>query len=235
LFACAWIALFAAFPVTSLAQPDRAAIDKSKIPATAAKPSGFVPAGWKIEEQITGDLNGDSKPDYVLKLVEDKPKESKDGIQIERVRALVVVLQEADGKLRNVAVADRLLQCTGCGGALYGLVDAPASVKIEKGVIIVQQDHGSRTVSDMTFRFRLEPETSRFLLIGFDYHSGDRATGDAASESTNYITGARITTQSNGKGKKDTTTRSQVAKTKTYLDQIDYEKFEEEASGRVDG
>ena len=233
--ACAVIALFTSLPARSFAQDVRTVIDKSKIPATAGKPSGFVPAGWKIEEQLTGDLNSDSKPDYLLKLIEDKPTESKDGVRIDRARALVVVLQDADGKLKNAAVADKLLQCTGCGGALYGLTDAPANLKIEKGVIVVEQDHGSRTTSDVTFRFRFEPETAKFLLIGFDYKSGDRATGDAASESTNYITGTRITTTSNGKDKKDTTTKTTVPKSKTYLDQIDYEKFEEEASGRVDG
>src|SRR5436309_2912804 len=61
------IAIIAFSSIFSLGQDDRTAIDKSKIPTTAARTSGFVPAGWKMEEQITGDLNGDSKPDYVLK------------------------------------------------------------------------------------------------------------------------------------------------------------------------
>jgi hypothetical protein len=232
-FVCTLFVLFMA--AMAFAQDDRGAIDKSKIPPTADKLSGFVPAGWKIEQQINGDVNADGVADNLLKLVEDKPSEDKEGVKIDRARALVVVLKGADGKLMNAAVADKLLQCTGCGGAFYGVVDAPADVKIEKGVIIVDQDHGSRTVSGMTFRFRFESATGKFLLIGFDYRSGDRATGDAASESTNYVTGARITIQSAGKGKKDSVTRSQVSKTKTYIDQVDYEKFEEEASSRVDG
>lgn len=219
----------------SFAQSDRPAIDKSKIPATADKLTGFVPSGWKIEEQINGDVNADSISDVLLKLVEDKPKEDKEGRQIDRARALVVVLKGTDGKLTNGAVADKLLQCTGCGGAFYGVVDAPADVKVDKGVIIVDQDHGSREVSGMTFRFRFESASGKFLLIGFDYRSGDRATGDAASESTNYATGARISTRSNAKGKKDSVSRSQAPKTKTYIDQVDYEKFEEEASARIDG
>ena len=110
-------------------------------------------------------------------------------------------------------------------------MDAPANVKIEKGVIIVNQDHGSRELSEVTFRFRFEAESGKFLLIGFDYAEHDRATGSSATESTNYITGARITTT--GNGKKDTTVKSTVKKSKIYIDQIDNEKFEEDASKRL--
>lgn len=231
-FACTLLILFSS-NLTS-GQDDRAAIDKSTIPATAAKLAGFVPAGWKIEKQINGDVNADGIADSLLKLVEDKPSEDKEGMKIDRARALVIILKGSDGKLTNAAVADKLLQCTGCGGAFYGVVDAPADVKIDKGVIVLDQDHGSREVSGMTFRFRFDAASGKFLLIGFDYQSNDRLNGNTVSESTNYVTGARITTQISGKGK-TTKTRSQVSKTKTYIDQVDYEKFEEEASTRVDG
>ncbi|MEQ1604546.1 MAG: hypothetical protein ABL999_06730 [Pyrinomonadaceae bacterium] len=232
-FAFAMLILFAAN--VTFAQDDRVTIDKSKIPATAEKLAGFVPVGWKIEEQINGDVNGDGVSDTLLKLVEDKPKEDKEGIKIDRARALVIVLKAADGKLNSAAIADKLLQCTGCGGAFYGVVDAPADIKIQKGVIIVEQDHGSRDVSGVTFRFRFEAATGKFLLIGFDYHSVDRLSASTSSESTNYVTGARITEQISGNGKRPRKTKTQVPKTKTYIDQVDYEKFEEEASARVDG
>jgi len=34
-------------------------------------------------------------------------------------------------------------------------VEAPANVTIEKGVLIVEQEHGSREVTDTTYRFSL--------------------------------------------------------------------------------
>ena len=37
-------------------EPSR--IEKSRIPAEADNIQKFVPAGWKIEAQVTGDLNG---------------------------------------------------------------------------------------------------------------------------------------------------------------------------------
>ncbi|MDT5122054.1 MAG: hypothetical protein QOC96_1536 [Acidobacteriota bacterium] len=218
-----------AFP--ALAQENKVNIDKSRIPAVAGDVKDFVPPGWKIEEQVTGDLNGDAAPDYALKLVEDKPAKESDDSATERQRALVIVLRNKDGKLSRAAVTDRLLQCTRCGGAFYGVVEAPANVKIEKGVIVVEQDHGSREMGDETFRFRYEPQTQKFALIGFDYAYHDRLTAGVMAESNNYLTGVRETFR--GKGKKDTKSRSNISRQKIYLEDVDSEKFEEDASKRL--
>ena len=217
-------------PASFLAQDQRVRIDKSRIPAEADKPNDFVPPGWKVEEQVTGDLNGDSLPDFALKLVEDKPAK-KDGVATDRERALIIVVNDKSGKLARAAVTDKLLQCTLCGGAFYGVVDAPASVQIQKGILVVDQDHGSRDVTRLTYRFRYEPETKKFLLIGFDLADNDRATGMVVTESTNYLTGVRIVTR--GKGKKVTTSRTQIPKNKIYLEQVDNEEFETAALERL--
>ncbi len=204
------------------AQDERTTIKKSLIPATGSDTRDFIPSGWKLEEQLSSDLNNDGTPDYVLKLIENKPAKNSDEVN-DRARALIVLLQGADGKLSRAAIADKLLQCTGCGGAFYGVVDAPANVKIESNVIVLEQDHGSREVSDVTFRFRYDPASQRFVLIGFDYTERDRANGKGASESTNYLTGVRKT---NGR-------TSTVPKTKVFMDDVDYEKFEEGAVKRL--
>ena len=206
----------------SFAQDDRTTINKSLIPASGSDTHDFIPAGWKLEEQLSSDLNGDGTSDYVLKLIESKPAKSPDE-ENDRARALIVVFQSADGKLSRAAIADKLLQCTGCGGAFYGVVDAPANVKIENNVIVVDQDHGSREVSEVAFRFRYDPASQRFILIGFDYIYHDRLTARVSSESTNYLTGVRKT---NGRA-------STVPRTKVFMDDVDYEKFEEDAVKRL--
>jgi len=214
------------FALTSwcFAQDERTTIKKSLIPATGADTRDFIPAGWKLEEQLSSDLDGDGTADYVLKLIENKPAKTADDMPNDRARALIVLLQGADGKLSRAAVADKLLQCTGCGGAFYGVVDAPANVKIENyNVILVEQDHGSREVSDVTFRFRYDATSKRFVLIGFDYAERDRATGKSTAESTNYLTGVRKT---NGR-------TSTITKMKIFLDDVDYEKLEEDAVKRL--
>ena len=208
-------------------QEEETKIDKSLIPAQATDIMKFVPRGWKVEKKLAADLNADSLPDFVLELVENKAEKDQNGDPTERARALVVALRDQTGRLTRAAVADKLLQCTRCGGAFYGVVESPAEVKIERGVIIVEQEHGSRDLTNTTYRFRYDPETQRFVLIGFDFADADRVTGNNVSESTNYLTGIRKV--SRGKTQKSST----ISRNKIFLDDLDYEKFEEEADTRL--
>jgi hypothetical protein len=226
-----WAAVLFLLPPFCIAQDDRRLIDKSRIPSEAEAVERFVPAGWKIEADVTGDLNGDSLPDHALKFVEDKPAKDEEGVATERQRALVIVLQKQGGKLSRAAVADKLLQCTRCGGAFYGVSESPANVQIEKGAIVVDQDHGSRNLTNTAYRFRYDAATSQFILIGFDYADADRVTANVISESTNYLTGVRIVTR--GKGNRDTKARSRIPISKISIEQVDSEKFEEAAAKRL--
>ena len=206
------------------AQDERTTIKKTLIPMSGKDTREFIPKGWKLEEQKSSDLDGDGNADYVLKLVEDKPAKTSEDMLNDRARALVLLLSDATGNLSRAAVADKLLQCTGCGGAFYGVVEAPAEVEVDaKGVIVISQEHGSREVSNTTYRFRYDSTTKRFVLIGFDYVENDRATAKVMSESTNYLTGVRKTNNR----------ASTVPKTRIFIDDIDYEKFEEGAVKRL--
>ncbi len=213
------------------AQDEAGKIDKSLVPAEASSPAGFVPRGWKIEEQLRADLDGDSAPDYVLKLVEDKPDKNAEGNATERGRALVIALQRGEGKLLRAAVAANLLQCTLCGGAFYGVSESPANVAIEKNTVVVDQDHGSRNLTNTTYRFRYDAGSQKFLLIGFDYADADRLTANVISESTNYLTGIRKTTR--GKGNKDVSTTTRIQKKTIFLDDADSDVLEAEAAKRL--
>jgi len=213
-------------PSHSFAQDTPVSFDRESIPATATKISDFVPNGWKIEEQIKGDVNADGVSDVLVKLIEDKPK--KEDVFVDRNRVLLIAVADGKGGFRSAAIADKLLQCTGCGGAFYGVVDAPANVTIEKGVIVVSQDHGSRWVSEISFRFRFDEQPQMFILIGFDYSTRDRAEASVVSESINYLTGKRIATSS--KGKKTTTT---VAKKRLSIEEVDSSEMEAAAAKRL--
>ena len=215
----------------SFAQDEAGKIDSARIPMQAKDAGAFVPTGWKIEEQITGDLSGDSFPDYVLKLVEDKPAKDADDMPTERGRALVIALAEKNGTLKRAGVADKLLQCTRCGGAFYGVVETPASVSIEKGVVVVEQDHGSRNLTNTTYRFRFDPVRQRFMLIGFDLADADRMKASVVSESNNYVTRSRVITRS--KGDRDVKTKSVLSKKKFYLEDVSHEEFEVAAYKRL--
>jgi hypothetical protein len=225
-----FLSLYLILPSLASAQQGRVITDQSGIPRKGKEIADFVPRGWKIEARVSGDLNRDSLPDYALKLVEDKPAANGD-VPNERRRVLIVLLRTGEGKLARAAVTDRLLQCTTCGGAFYGVVEAPANVAIKNGVLIVDQDHGSREVTALTYRFRYEPNAGRFALIGFDIATVDRATGVEVSESTNYLTGARITTRRSGA--KAVTSKKNVATKKIYIEQVDSDEFEAAAAERL--
>lgn len=216
---------------STFGQDEAATIEASRVPAQAKNAASFAPAGWKIEEQITGDLNGDSLPDYVLKLVEDKPAKDADDMPTERGRALVIALVEKDGTLKRAGLAAKLLQCTRCGGAFYGVVETPAGVSIEKGVVVVEQDHGSRNLTNTTYKFRFESATGRFRLIGFELADADRLTANVVSESSNYLTNSRVITRS--KGDRDVKTKSGLSRHKFYLEDVSSEDFEEAAYKRL--
>ena len=222
-------ALLLVLQAAAFAQESRVALDASRMPREAGAVREFVPRGWTVEEEVRGDLNGDGAADVAVKLVEASRGREEDEMN-ERRRALVILLGSADGRLRRAAVADKLLQCTKCGGAFYGVAQASANVTIERGVLVVRQDHGSRNLVEQTFRFRHDPATGKFLLIGFDKSDHDRATGEQIEESTNFLTGVRTVkrTQYDERLDRDvlkSNTRTRVARARTTIEQVDYEKY----------
>lgn len=167
-------------------------IDPKTVPLSGATTKAFVPKGWVLQDEQTGDLNGDALPDAVLQLIEDLPKKSDDDFRT-RYRALLILFKTADGKYTRAAVAGTLLMCGGCGGMLGGTGDsAAADVKIEKGVLLISQLAGSRESTDHLQRFRYHAATKQFLLIGEDITNADRLGGTSEVISTNYLTGKQV-------------------------------------------
>ena len=227
LFATLVFAAAVAIAPATFAQDESTQIDVAQIPATGTAARDFAPPDWEVEETTTGDLNGDGTADLAIKLIEVKPASSDPDAHLDRNRALVIALAGAGGKFIRAGVADKVLQCTTCGGAFYGMMDAPANVSIAKGVIIVQQDHGSRNVTETTYRFRFDPASKRFILIGFDLSDRDRAAGGSTSTSTNFLTGVKITTTVPPKGR-TRTVRTKVSTKKQFIEDVSQDEMEGE-------
>ena len=226
----AFAAALVLMPQLVVAQDDQSKpFERDSVAAKGKAAKDFAPAGWVVEEEVKGDVTGDGTADLVIKLIEDKPK--KEDEMVDRNRVLVIAEGDGKGNYAKLAVTDTLLQCTSCGGAFYGMMDAPANVTIEKGVIIINQDHGSRWVTDTTLRFRFDQQPNMFILIGYDYASRDRAAGDVSTESTNYLTGKRITEI--GKGKRTTKKTTTVEKMRYSIEEIDAQEFESAATTRL--
>jgi hypothetical protein len=222
---------------TLLLSPDAAAQDEARrfldaklVPAEGRSAGDFVPKGWKLETDagvVGGDLNKDGSPDAVLRLVEDGPVESAEGTLITRHRALVILLARPGGGFRRAAVATKLLGCSTCHGVLGGPDGSNIRVEIRGGVLNVNQLSGSREATDLTLRFRHDPVTGRFQLIGEERSEYDRAAGGGTSTSTNYLTGVRVTkTTRVGRGGRESTTSktTRVPRARRHIEDVDYEQ-----------
>ena len=209
---------------------ERRYLDPKLVPAEGRSARDFVPKGWKVEtdEGVTsGDLNKDGAADAVLRLVEDAPVEGADGTLNTRYRALVILLARPGGGFARAAVAAKLLGCSLCYGVLGDPEGGNIQVEIKNGVLDVSQLSGSREATDLTLRFRHDPATGRFLLIGAERSDYDRAAGGGTGTSTNYLTGVRVvkTTTVGRGGRESTSSRTtRVPRARRFIEDVDYEQ-----------
>lgn len=197
------------------------------VPAEGASARAFVPRGWTLESEVSGDLNGDGLPDAALRLVEDRPRENAEGVPNERARALVIIFARPEGGFRRAAVAARLLSCTTCAGVLGDPDGRNITLEIKKGVLNVSQLSGSREMTELTQRFRYDAASRRFLLIGEDVTTTDRLNGNSTRESSNYLTGVKLTqTYRSRKPDADpvlvSTRTSRLVVRRRFIEEIDY-------------
>jgi hypothetical protein len=152
------------------------------LPATARQPEAFVPAGWKVEQELVADLNADKLPDKTLMLIEQESTAQRADAR----RTLLLLLAGPDGNWQRLAAAPQLLLCKSC----FGLLSGAPRMSFKQGTLLVQQDAGSRYAIYQTQRFRYEPETKRLRFVGEERRVVDRTNGDRESVySTNLLTG----------------------------------------------
>ena len=149
------------------------------LPPRGAAVAAFVPSGWVIERRLEADLDRDKSHDAVLVLLQDERTAG------DRQRALVVLLQRAEGFVlggRNFG----LLPFLGGAGVKGG--DGAPELKVDRGVLVVEQSGGSREFYSSTSRFRWNRARGCFELIGEDTSSGDSLDHSVSSTSCNLLT-----------------------------------------------
>lgn len=154
------------------------------LPAEGRALTDFVPQGWAVEDQANGDLNGDGVADLVAVLVQNDQVQGDEQPE----RAMIVLLSQGKAQFVMAGTNDSIFQCKGCGGVKEG-----AGVSIRKGVIIATQSSGSREFASETWRFRYDFPKRRFVIIGNDLETGDGLEGTGTKQSSNYLTGQKIT------------------------------------------
>jgi hypothetical protein len=187
----------------------------------------MIPAGWTLEKQTSGDLNGDRQPDVALKLIQPKTGE----------RALLVLLATTTG-WKKLALAPKLLLCKRCAGMMGTETGEHIKVNIDNGVLAVEQYSGSRDVIHTTHRFWIDQRSKKLVCIGEDIHPYDRANGNKLTDSRNFLTGKRIvdeTIVSNGGSYKPghRTQEFKVPKELRAIESIDIESVKQNALGLI--
>jgi hypothetical protein len=187
------------------------------IPLEAATVEAFVPKGWKIEQKIEAKLTNDNTPDTILELREQKATTAEADID----RKLLILIKTPQKTFHRAALGEKLLLCPNCFGTLAAAEDGGnANFKVDKGVLIIEQLSGSRETEDRIQRFRYEAKSQRFRLIGEDRILQDRATGDASSKSSNYLTAEEIN-EVLKQGKIVSTKKTKITVTVKYLEDVD--------------
>ena len=188
--------------------------------AMAAGPpiSAFVPEGFRVEKRISTDIGGDRKADAVMVLVRRAPAGASAKDPPPLARRLVVLKARSDGGFVQIGEGRRVLLCTRCGGAFFGVARTPVRVVVRRRVVIAEQESGSRVLTFQRMRFRADGAL-HVRLIGVDVRTTDRLTGLVVETSTNRLTGERIVTRTDAAGRR-AVRRSTVPVTTTYIEGV---------------
>jgi hypothetical protein len=164
-------------------KPGAPKIPAAAVAATAKSPAGLVPAGYKIESEIKGDLNKDGLEDAVL-AIDAKKEDSYGGLLIAFNR----------GEHYETALENR--ECFSYEGINFGRSGIPGhmSISIKKGVLVIENSDGCcGYYYNLTYKFRYQ--NNDFELIGYDatYSGfGDEHYGEntviVSATSINFLT-----------------------------------------------
>ncbi|WP_404335767.1 hypothetical protein AB2M62_17245 [Sphingomonas sp. MMS12-HWE2-04] len=175
------------------AQADLPPAPIPSVVAAAPDAAGFVPQGWRLEMQSSGDLNADGRADLAVLLRGDDPalrlaRNMCDDPFDTNPRILVIALAAPGGGYRRVVANSRLIPRR----------ENPCEVDwIEDGALGIGRGGVSLHLSRMmsmggwaagTTRFTFRWRDNALRLIGWDYSYVARNSGETAGISINYLT-----------------------------------------------
>jgi hypothetical protein len=167
-----------------------------RLASSASSIEAFVPARWRIETKVSGDLNGDGRADVVLVLREDNPANVIDARRQggpERYdtnpRMLAVLFANAapgyDLALENHTLIPRTTEPSQQDPLDPDGIQA-GGVEIKHGTMQVTLGYFGGDMGRKTYTFRFQ--NGGFALIGFDAIDVTRSSGALTQVSVNYST-----------------------------------------------
>jgi hypothetical protein len=162
----------------------------------ASTAEAFVPAGWRIESQKSGDLNGDGRSDVVLVLRDADPHNVVDARERggpqnydTNPRIIVVAFAAAAGgydlALENHTLVGRTAEPSAQDPLDPNGVQA-GGVEIRKGTLQLTLGYFAGNMGRKTYTFRAH--NGHFELIGYDSIDVDRSSGTIDQVSANFST-----------------------------------------------
>lgn len=170
------------------------------IVAGAADAKGFVPKGWALEQQQTGDLDGDGLADLALALHQTDARNilpNTGGMCGDKIdtnpRILVIALARPGGGYRlamqnhsfvprhDNPCADDPFDANNEGGGGIAIKRGTLHIRLTLFMSAGGWDMGSR---EFTFRW----QQGALRLIGFDYLNVQRNSGEMQTLGINYLT-----------------------------------------------
>ncbi|MBM6582859.1 hypothetical protein ILT44_21875 [Microvirga sp. BT689] len=167
------------------------------LPRQAGTAEGFVPPGWTLEVQASGDLNRDGKGDLVLVIRQNDPDnviQDFEGLGEKpfdtNPRILAIAFRDGPSGGYTLQSENHTLIPRRTDPAAADPFDKEISIAVLRDGFQVRLDWfmsaGGWETFSTTYTFR--HRTGRFELIGYDRDTTHRASGDTESISINYLT-----------------------------------------------
>ncbi|MEE1655050.1 hypothetical protein VB618_02490 [Microvirga sp. CF3062] len=167
------------------------------LPHQAGTAEDFVPPGWMLEAQASGDLNRDSSADLILVLRQNNPAnviEHFEGLGEKpfntNPRILAIAFRDGDAGKFTLQFENHILISRRTEPAADDPFDKEIGISIVRDGFQVRLDWfmsaGGWETFNTTYTFRHKAD--RFELIGYDRNTVHRGSGDITSLSINYLT-----------------------------------------------
>lgn len=153
---------------------------QEKVVPAELKP--FIEKGFEVLDFAKGDLDGDKFQDYVLILkIQGEDTITFDNINPEPERPLLIIIRQADKKLKKVEMSNGLVLCKTCGGMMG---DPYQGISVGTGKFSINFYGGSSWRWSDTYTFQYDKILKNWYLeehASVSYHTSDpnNTSGDA--------------------------------------------------------
>ena len=166
------------------------------LPRQAETAEGFIPPGWMLEAQASGDLNRDGSADLILVLRQNNPAnviEDFEGFGEKpfdtNPRILAITFHEGRSGKFSLKLENHTLIPRRTEPAADDPFDKELGIAVVRDGFQVRlnwwMSAGGWETFNTTYTFR--HRSGRFELIGYDYNTTHRGSGDTSSVSINYL------------------------------------------------